>query len=70
MERAEYKKDLGLSIEDERKIWDDKLINRFIPVPKTCKFCKKGNIDLRKNNSIINPQLAICSNYKVRETNI
>ena len=64
MESAEYKKDWDLSIEDERKLWDDKLINRFIPVPKTCKFCKKGIINLRKNNSIINPYLAKCNNYK------
>jgi len=54
----------GITIESERKFWDSKLINLFINPPKACKYCNQGVIYLRKNNSIINPYLDKCNQYK------
>ena len=46
-----------ISIIDERNFLDKYLIILFINPPKHCKYCKKGDIYIRKNNSLINPYL-------------
>ena len=54
----------NITIPNERIIWKNYLIGIFILIPEICNICKKGHINLRDNNSIINPFLGKCSNYK------
>ena len=64
MEISTNKTNWGITIENERKFWDKNLINIFINPPKKCKYCNRGFIYLRNNNSLINPYLAKCNSYK------
>ena len=64
MENSNNKTNWGITIENERNFWDSYLINLFINPPKRCKYCNQGLIYLRKNNSMINPYLGKCNQYK------
>ena len=54
----------NISLNSERSFWKNYLIGIFIIIPNICEKCKKGHINLRNNESIINPLLGKCSYYK------
>ena len=64
MESQNNKTEWGITVEQEREIWSKEILNILIPLPKHCNCCNKGLINLRKNNSINNPYLGKCNNYK------
>lgn len=54
----------GINISQEREYWKKYLIKVYISIPKNCRYCNKGFINLRENQSLINPLLGKCNNYK------
>ena len=61
------RKNWNLDINGERQFWKEKLLNIFINVPEACPHCKMGKIHLKNNESIINPVLGKCTNYKCKQ---
>ena len=57
MKNKTNKTEWGISIEQERDIWNKEILNILIPIPKICKYRNKGLINLPNNSSIINPYL-------------
>ena len=60
------RKNWNLDINGERQFWKEKLLNIFINVPEACPHCNIGKIHLKNNESIINPVLGKCTNYKFK----
>lgn len=63
MESKTNQKEWNITIEQERKFWINILLGKFINIPEVCIYCNKGNVNIRNNNSIINPVLGKCNNY-------
>ena len=65
MEYKPNRKNQNITIIDEEfAIWEKELFDLFIPIPIICKYCKYGKLGLKKYNSLINPYIGKCSNYK------
>lgn len=64
MDIAANKTEQGISLEEEGDIWTKKSLKVLIPIPDKCNICKTGLIYIRNNNSINNPLLGKCINYK------
>ena len=56
----------GISIEEERLLWESQYIHKYIYMPQICAKCNKGNINLVKFNSTCNPFKGGCMNYKCK----
>ena len=57
------KKDWHINIANEREIWNNLQINRFISIPEKCIYFNTGLIKTRNNNSLVNPILGKFNNY-------
>jgi hypothetical protein len=64
MDISTNKTEWGISLKEEREIWTKKFLKVLIPIPDKCNICKTGVIYIRNNNSINNPLLGKCNNYK------
>ena len=64
------KKDMHINLANEREIWNKLLINRFISIHEKCIYCNTWLIKTRNSNSIINPILGKCNDYKCNRESI
>ena len=55
--------------EDEKKFWDDHIINEYTYQPEICPTCHKGKLYFRENNKniLLNPYILLCNNSKCKK---
>ena len=51
----------GISIEEERSIWKNCYINKFIYIPSNCPNCDVGKVHLVNFESVLNPLKGGCN---------
>ena len=55
-----------LNIMEERAFWQDNIYGKYIPKIEKCRKCNKQTFSLIEKNSIINPIIFSCNNYKCK----
>ena len=55
-----------LNIMEERAFWWDNIYGKYIPKIEKCRKCHKQTFSLIEKNSIINPIIFSCNNYKCK----
>jgi hypothetical protein len=63
MESIDNHRKWPININTEREFWHNTILNVFIIIPNECPYCHKGSINLRNNNSLVNPIIGKCNKY-------
>ena len=50
----------------EQQYWKTYFIPNYVYMPNKCPMCKHNNITIGNGNTLLNPKILICNNYKCR----
>ena len=67
MESIDNHRNWPININAERELCHNAILNEFIIIPNECPYCHKGSINLRNNNSLVNPIIGNVFNIFVKE---